>query len=53
MRSQYLIAYEPENQNLDGTYRKIDIEIINPQLSKQKIRLTHRKGYFAKTKKLK
>jgi Ca-activated chloride channel family protein len=49
MRSQYLIAYEPTNRALDGSYRKIDIQIINPELEKQKVRLTHRQGYFAKT----
>lgn len=49
MRSQYLIAYEPSNQNRDGAYRKIDIELTNPQLQKDKIKVTHRQGYFAKT----
>ncbi|HXF43838.1 MAG TPA: hypothetical protein VNK26_08865, partial [Pyrinomonadaceae bacterium] len=48
MRSQYLVAYEPDNQALDGSYRTIEIEIVNPELSKQKIQLTHRKGYFAR-----
>ena len=48
MRSQYLIAYEPQNQELDGSYRKIEIQIVNPELQKQKVRLTHREGYFAK-----
>jgi hypothetical protein len=51
MRSQYLIAYEPTNPALDGSYRKIEIKILNPELQKQKIGLTHRKGYFAKTAK--
>lgn len=49
MRSQYLIAYEPSNPKRDGTYRKIEIQVSNPELSKQKVRLTHRQGYFAKT----
>lgn len=49
MRSQYLIAYEPTNRALDGSYRKIDIQIVNPELEKQKVRLSHRQGYFAKT----
>ena len=48
MRSQYLIAYEPQNQALDGSYRKIEIRIVNPELQKQKVRLTHRLGYFAR-----
>lgn len=49
MRSQYLIAYEPSNQKRDGSYRKIEIQIANPELAKQKVKLTNRQGYFAKT----
>lgn len=49
MRSQYLLAYEPTNAALDGSYRKIEVVLANPELQKQKIRLTHRQGYFAKT----
>ena len=49
MRSQNLLAYEPSNQNLDGSYRKIEIQLVNPELVKQKVRITHRQGYFAKS----
>ncbi|MGB2751429.1 MAG: VWA domain-containing protein [Pyrinomonadaceae bacterium] len=49
MRSQYLIAYEPTNQNRDGVFRKIAIELTNPQMQKDKVKVTHRQGYFAKT----
>lgn len=49
MRSQYLIAYEPVNQKRDGSYRKISIQMANPELVKQKIKVTHREGYFAKS----
>ena len=49
MRSQYLIAYEPSNQNRDGAYRKINIDLTNQQLQKDKVKVTHRQGYFAKT----
>ena len=49
MRSQYLLAYEPSNPSKDGSYRKIEIQLANPELIKQKIKLTHRQGYFAKT----
>lgn len=48
MRSQYLIAYEPNNQLLDGSYRKIEIQLASPELTKQKVKLTHRQGYFAR-----
>lgn len=49
MRSQYLIAYEPTNTKRDGSYRKIEIQLTNPELARQKILLTHRQGYFSKT----
>jgi len=49
MRSQYLIAYEPTNQLRDGSYRKIEIELVNPQLTKDKVKVTHRQGYFSKS----
>jgi VWFA-related protein len=49
MRSQYLIAYEPTNQALDGTYRNIEIDLTNAQMQKDKIKLTHRQGYFSKS----
>ncbi|MBK7801639.1 MAG: VWA domain-containing protein [Chloracidobacterium sp.] len=49
MRSQYLIAYEPSDQKRDGSYRKIEIQLTNQQMVKDKIKVTHRQGYFAKT----
>lgn len=49
MRSQYLVAYEPTNSEKDGSYRKIEIQLANSELAKQKIKLTHRQGYFAKS----
>lgn len=49
MRSQYLIAYEPTNQARDGSYRKIEVQLVNTELQKEKVKLTHREGYFAKT----
>lgn len=48
MRSQFLIAYEPTNQARDGSYRNIEIQLASPDLQKQKVKLTHRQGYFAK-----
>ena len=48
MRSQYLISYEPTNSAKDGTYRTIEIQLMNPELQKEKVKLTHREGYFAK-----
>jgi Ca-activated chloride channel family protein len=49
MRSQYLIAYEPTDQRRDGSYRKIEIQLTNQTLQKEKVKVTHRQGYFAKT----
>jgi len=49
MRSQYLLAYEPSNAVRDGSYRTIEIQLANPQLQKDKVKLTHRQGYFAKS----
>ena len=51
MRSQYLVAYEPTDTRLDGSYRTIEVKVVNPELQKQKVELTHRKGYFAKKEK--
>jgi Ca-activated chloride channel homolog len=48
LRTQYLIAYSSTNKKRDGSYRKITIEITNPDLRKQKLQLRHRPGYFAK-----
>lgn len=48
LREQYLIAYSPSNKAQDGTYRRIQIEVINPELRKQNLKLTYRAGYFAK-----
>ena len=49
LRSQYLIAYSPTNKNRDGTYRRIKIEVLSPELRKNKVRLLYREGYYAKT----
>ena len=49
LREQYLIAYSPSNKARDGSYRKIQIEVVDPELRKQKLKLNYRPGYFAKT----
>ncbi len=48
LRTQYLIAYSSTNKKRDGSYRKITIEITNPELKKEKLELRHRPGYYAK-----
>jgi Ca-activated chloride channel family protein len=49
LREQYLVAYSPSNKARDGTYRRVTIEIVNPELRRDNLRLTYRPGYFAKT----
>ncbi len=48
LRSQYLIAYSPTNKNRDGGYRRIKIEVVNPDLSKNSPQLLYRQGYYAR-----
>ena len=48
LREQYLVAYAPSNKARDGSYRRIQIELLNPDQRKQ-LKLNHRTGYFAKT----
>jgi Ca-activated chloride channel homolog len=48
LRSQYLIAYSSTNKKRDGAYRRMQIEITNPALIKNKLKLRYRPGYFAK-----
>jgi VWFA-related protein len=48
LRSQYLIGYSPSNKASDGSYRQINLEIVNPELRKQKLRLLYRQGYYAR-----
>jgi Ca-activated chloride channel homolog len=48
LRSQYLLAYTSTNKQRDGSYRKMTLEIVNPELQKEKLKLRYRPGYFAK-----
>ncbi|MFN2529934.1 MAG: VWA domain-containing protein [Pyrinomonadaceae bacterium] len=49
LREQYLIAYSPSNKARDGSYRRIEIQIVNPDYKQQNLKLNYRSGYFAKT----
>ena len=49
LREQYLVAYSPSNKARDGSYRRIEIQLINPSLKQQNLKLNYRSGYFAKT----
>ena len=49
LREQYLVAYSPRNKARDGSYRRIEIQLVNPALKQQDLKLKYRAGYFAKT----
>ena len=49
LREQYLVAYAPTNKKKDGSFRKLQIDVVNPALKDQKLKLTYRQGYFAKS----
>jgi VWFA-related protein len=34
IRNQYTLAYHPTNTKLDGTYRKLKVEVVDPQTGK-------------------
>jgi VWFA-related protein len=42
MRTQYAIGYTPTNEVRDGSYRKLDVKMVNKDLKAQA-----RKGYYA------
>ena len=59
VRNQYTITYKPTNTKMDGTYRKIKVELVKPgsetplivkdQKDKPlKYQLVYREGYTAK-----
>ena len=48
LRTQYLLAYTSTNKGRDGAYRRITVEVTNPDLRKQNVTIRHRPGYFAK-----
>ncbi len=45
MRQQYLLAYEPKNEALDGTFRKIELKV--PKFKEKDIKIRNRRGYYA------
>jgi VWFA-related protein len=48
LRSQYLVAYSSTNKKHDGSFRRMTIEVTNPDLHKEALRLRYRPGYFAR-----
>src|SRR5262245_17948543 len=49
LRERYLIAYSSSNKLRDGSYRKVTIEIVDPAVRRENLKLNYRPGYFAKT----
>ncbi|HEX8653292.1 MAG TPA: VWA domain-containing protein [Pyrinomonadaceae bacterium] len=49
LREQYLIAYSSTNKRRDGSFRKIQIDVVSPIENRKDLRLTYRQGYFAKS----
>jgi Ca-activated chloride channel homolog len=49
LREQYLVAYSPQNKARDGSYRRIEIQVISPTFKQRDLKLNYRSGYFAKT----
>ncbi|HEX8492371.1 MAG TPA: VWA domain-containing protein [Pyrinomonadaceae bacterium] len=48
LQSQYSVTYLPVNRKPNGPLRKIRIEVVNPVLRKEKLRLFHARSYFPK-----
>lgn len=44
LRNQYVIYYQPKNQNRDGTFRKIEVKVEGAD---KKIDVRHKGGYYA------
>lgn len=49
LRERYLIAYSSSNKSRDGSYRRVTIEIVNPDFRRENLKLNYRPGYFAKS----
>jgi hypothetical protein len=46
LRSQYSVSYLSTSKKGGGKMRKIKIEIVNPEMRKRKLQLSHAQGYF-------
>src|SRR6185503_17032882 len=44
LRSQYLITYKPSNERYDGSYRKVEVKLLN---ANDKYKLRTKRGYKA------
>jgi VWFA-related protein len=46
LRTQYLITYRPTNDRYDGSYRKVEVKLVN---GNEKLRVRTKRGYKAVT----
>lgn len=49
LRSQYLFSYSSASKKSGDKLRKVKIEIVNPELRKQDLRLSYQQGYYARS----
>ena len=49
MRNQYTAIYQPSNTKRDGTFRKIEVRLVDPKTNKE-LRITNQKGKRLKYK---
>lgn len=58
MRNQYVALYQPTNTKRDGSYREIEVRLVDPKTNKQlritgkkdkriKYQIIHKEGYYA------
>src|SRR5439155_15772142 len=43
LRNEYVLTYNPSNQNRDGKFRKIKVELVNPETN-EAVRVLDEKG---------
>jgi hypothetical protein len=46
LRNQYIVTFRPSTMKADNRYRKVRIEVVNPEKKKDKLTLTYRPGYY-------
>jgi VWFA-related protein len=47
LRNHYTLGYSPTNRNLDGTWRTVDVKLVNPPKSISKVNIRTKPGYYA------
>jgi Ca-activated chloride channel family protein len=48
LRSQYVISYSSTGKKTGDKMRKIEIELVNPELRRQGLQLSYQQGYFTR-----